>query len=109
MGFIDVLIWGGVTLAVGGSIGAGSAKLASSYLKEQDKKKIVKVIEGKIPNTLKLDGNLIQVDKFQYKKSDGEIVKVDLADIAGKSSQKVSIQQKQSFLSILKHKFRKKK
>ena len=109
MGFLDVLAWGGITLALGGSVGAGSAKLAAYYLKEQDKMKVVKVIEGKIPNTLKLDGNLIQVDKFQYKKSNGEVVKVKLADLVKKSSQKASIEEKQSFLSILKSKFRRKK
>ena len=82
MGFIDYVIWGTITLAIGGSIGAGAAKIASSYLKIKDENKIVRVMEGKIPNTLKLDGELIQVDKFQYKKSDGEIVKVKLKDLA---------------------------
>lgn len=105
MGFVDILSWVGVTLVLGGSIGAGFAKLSSSYLKEQDKKKIVRVIEGKIPNTLKLDGNLVEVKEFQYKKSDGEIVKVKLKDLVKNSSQKAPIQQKPSFLS----KFRRKK
>lgn len=82
MVFTDYLVWGGITLVVGGSIGAGVAKLSSLYLKRQDKKKIVRVMEGKIQNTLKLDGDLIQVDKFQYKKNNGEIVKVKLKDLA---------------------------
>ena len=109
MGFIDILSWIGVTLVIGGSIGMGTAKLSLIYLKEQDKKRVRGVIEGSIPNTLKLDGNLIEVSKFQYKKSDGEIVKVNLKDIAKNSSQKAPIQEKQSFLSILKNKFRIKK
>ena len=113
MGFIDILSWIGVTGVVGSSVGMGAAKLASQYLKEQDKKKIVRVIEGEIPNTLKLDGNLVQVSKFQYKKSDGKIVKVELKDLAKKSSQKALNEEKTSLLSTLlsklKNKFRKKK
>lgn len=109
MGFIDYLVWGGIIMVVGGSIGAGFAKLSSLYYKSQDKKKIVGVLEGKIPNTLKLDGELIQVKKFQYKKSDGEIVKVNLADIVPKTSQKPLSKEKTSLLGELKNKFTRKK
>ena len=69
----------------------------------------MKVIEGKIPNALKVDGNLIEIKIFQYKKGDGDIVKAELSDIVKNSSQKLPIQEKQSFLSILKNKFGRKK
>ena len=82
MGFIDYVVWGAVGLVVGGSIGAGCAKLAVLYLRKVDKDKVTKVIEGKIPNTLKLDGEIIQVDKFKYKKGDGKIVEVKLEELA---------------------------
>ena len=109
MGFMDYLVWGGITLVIGGSVGSGFAKLSQVYLKSQDKKKIVGVLEGKIPNTLKLDGELIQVDKFQYKKNDGEIVKVKLADITPKTSQKPLSKEKTSLFWELKNKFTRKK
>ena len=109
MAFFDYLIWGVVVLIIGGSIGILSAKLAAYHLKKQDKKKIVRVIEGKTPNTLKLDGDLIQVDKFQYKKSDGEIVKVKLSNIAKKTSQVPLNEEKTSLFERLKSKSREKK
>lgn len=85
MSFISYLIWGGVTIVVGAPIGVLCAKLASVYIKKQILKKALKVIEGKALNTIKLDGESIHVDKFQYKKNDGEIVKVKLENILGES------------------------
>ncbi len=82
MGFVEYILWGGIALVVGTPIGVLSAKVASAYLKRKDRRKILKVMAGKIPNSLKLDGELIEVDTFKYKKSDGKIVKVKLEDLA---------------------------
>ena len=87
MALFDSLVGLILAIVVGGSVGIGASKLASSYLKRQDKQKVLEVIEGKVQNSLKLDGKTINVNKFTYKKDDGEIIrKVTLADIVEKAS-----------------------
>lgn len=105
MAFFDILIWIIITLVIGGSVGIGSSKLASLYLKKQDGIRVLNVIKGKSPNNLKLDEETINVKKFQYKRNDGEIIKVNLTDIVKKVSEIPLKQQKTPFRKRLKDKF----
>jgi len=98
---LDSIIWFALVVVIGGSIGMAAAKFVSSYQKEQDKKKMFEVIEGKIPNNLKLDGKIIKVDKFVYKDDEGEVIKVKLGDLAGKTSQKPLKEEKKGFFNRL--------
>ncbi len=104
MAFFDLLIWITITLAMGGSVGVGSSKLASLYLGKQDLIRVLNVIKGESPNNLKLDGETINVNKFQYKRNDGEIIKVKMVDIVKKASEIPLKQQKTPFLKGLKDK-----
>ena len=104
MAFIDPLIWGAVTLIIGGSVGVGASKLVNYLSKKQEENKIFDFIEEKTPNNLKLDGEIINVNKFTYKKSDGETIKEEIADIAKKASQERLKQEKTLFMKKLKDK-----
>lgn len=89
MALFDLLIWIALTIIFGGSVGIGMAKLISLYEKKQDIKKVFEIIEEKTPNNLKLDGKMIDVNKFTYKEEDGELKKkVTFADIVKETSQK---------------------
>ncbi|KKM66312.1 hypothetical protein LCGC14_1482480 [marine sediment metagenome] len=108
MAFFDSLAWLVVGGVVGSSIGMGMAKLTSIILATQDKKKMIQVIGGKIPNNLKLDGETINVNQFKVKNNDGDIKDVEF----GKPSKKTSSQGldgvKIAFLQRMKNKFKKK-
>ena len=87
-----------------------AARLVSSYLKKQDRMKALMVIGGKTPNNLKLDGKIIDVNKFTYKEDDGVLHKgVTFADIVKKAPQNLLKQEKVPFLRKLMNKFVKKK
>lgn len=104
MAFFDILMWGLVTGLIGGSIGIGGALAVSSQKKRQDQIRMLKVIKGEIPNSLKLDGEMIEVKKFIYKTMDGEIIRTTLSDIVKKAPQIPLKQEKTSFLSKIKSK-----
>lgn len=98
MPFIDYLIWGVVALVIGGPVGIGFYKLTHSYSKKQEKKKIFDFLEEKTPNNLKIDGETINVKKFIYKQNDGELINVEIADIAKKAKIEGLKQEKTPFL-----------
>lgn len=87
MAFFDLLILFFLTMIVGSVVGIGFGMLSMLLLKMQDNRKLLKIIQGKIPNKIKLDNKMVDVNKFTYKEDDGEIIKkVTLADIVKKSS-----------------------
>lgn len=98
MAFTGYLTWGAIILIIGGSVGVAASKLANVYSKRQEVKKMLDVLEEKTPNNLKLDGETINVNKFAYKRSDGEVIKVEIADIVKKAKIKGSKQEKLSFM-----------
>ncbi len=81
MALFDILTWVVFVMVVGGAVGMGATKFVSFLLHKKDKRDVLKVLKGKLPNTLKLDGETIEVNKFIYKKSDGEIVRESWKDI----------------------------
>ncbi len=86
MALFDTLILAGITIVIGGSVGIGISKIFVSYQKRQDRNKALKFIEGKLKNNLKLDGELINVDKFSYKEADGNMQsELTLANIVEKN------------------------
>ena len=104
MGLFDTLIWLTLTGIIGGSIGAGASKLALRYQKKQDIKKVFEIIEGKKLNTLKLDGELIDINEFTYKDNSGKLFKkVTLSDIVKKSKVEGLKQEKTPFIKRLKN------
>ncbi len=105
MALFDFLIWLTLGGIVGASVGVGTAKLALYYKKRQDEKKVFEIIEGKAKNTFKLEGKMINVNKFTYKEDDGEIKrKVTLADIVKKTPQKPLKDEKAPIERTLPHK-----
>lgn len=107
MALISSLVWivlGGI---VGGSIGMGMAKLTLLILARQDRMKMIQVIEGKIPNNLKLDGETINVNKFIVKNNDGEMIDVKFIDPRKKTSSQGLNSEKITFLQRIKSKFKK--
>ena len=95
MAFFDVLIWFVLTMLIGGSVGIVFAMLSRLVLKRRDRNYALKVIQGKIPNNLELDGKKVDVNKFQYKENDGEIIKVNITDI-GKKTQSEALKDEKN-------------
>ena len=81
MAFFDLLIWFILGTVVGGSVGMGAAKFIFYLTKIQDQRKILEIIDGKVKNNLKVEGETIDVDKFIVKDNDGKIIYIDLKDV----------------------------
>ncbi len=110
MALMEIVVWSGITLVIGGSVGASAAKIASYHLRKQDKKKLLEVVEGKKANNLKIDGEIINVMKFTYKRTDGELIKdITLKEMAKKDQPVPLNEQKTTFLNKLLIKFWKRK
>ena len=107
MALFDILIWIFLLLIVGSSMGALGAKLATSRLNRLEEKKSLLIVNGKIKNILKLEGRLINVDKFTYRDDDGEIQKkVKLSDLVKKTQSAPLKQEKRTHIQGIKDYFK---
>jgi hypothetical protein len=117
MAFFDTLLGFLLIVIIGGSVGAGFSKVAMILLRKQDKVKLLQIIDGKAPNILELDGEKINVDKFNYKDNSGKMFHVKFNDkkvikikdkefinMVNKSSVQLPNEQKPSPLKKLKDK-----
>ncbi len=107
MAFFDILIWVFITLVIGGPVGMVIAKLASSFLRIQDEKKMIEVINGRIPNNIKVDGEIFNIQKFTSKNKDGKMVVVEFGKESKKTSPQSLNSEKITLLKRLKGMFKK--
>ncbi|KKL29005.1 hypothetical protein LCGC14_2369460 [marine sediment metagenome] len=75
---LDILIWGILTIVIGSVVGIVIGKFYFSILKKQEGKRAIQFLLGNRPNNLKLDGEVINVNKFVVKANSGKIIKMGI-------------------------------
>ena len=107
MAFFDFLIWFTVGSLIGIGVGISASKFSMRLLKTKDENKMIKVINGEIPNNLNFEGEIINVQKFVNKDSDGNIKTVIFGKDFKKTPQKALIGQKITVFKRIKGLFNK--
>ena len=108
MAFFDFLIWFTVGSLIGIGVGIPVAKFSIRQLKNKDRNKMIKVINGEIPNNLNFEGEIINVQTFVSKDSEGNINTLVFGKDFKKTPQKALIGQKITVLKRIKGLFNKK-
>lgn len=81
----DIIIWSVITIAIGGGVGLLMGKFYFSILKRKEEKHAIEFMKGNKLNTLKLDGEIINVDKFKFKNSDGKLIEIEAKELYEKA------------------------
>ena len=72
----DIIIWSAITLLVGSGVGVLIGKAYFNILKRKEEKEAIEFLKGNKLNNLKLDGEIININKFVVKTNSGKIIKM---------------------------------